>query len=229
MFRYALVDFGLAQGTADTQIELLKVVRNGSLHKGDGSTGKQDNTQRSKAAAKVPPKTSTASTSAARPQQQHAPLPSSPSTASSSASSRKAPAKKAQSVTVNVPTATSCAKHTKVSALYRVLLYRWVFRRVRLMVTINELGNMAEEMGNNKTFCLIHSVFFFQGLTTLGKTARPVFGERNLNSCAPAASSTKPAVSKTEVSKVESGGLEYKKAKLEHPPIVLSCRLGSCS
>lgn len=147
MFRYALVDFGLAQGTGDTQIELLKVVRNGSLHKGDGSTGKQDNTQRSKAAAKVPPKTSTASTSAARPQQQHAPLPSSsPSTASSSSSSRKAPAKKAHSVTISVPTATSCSKH-KVSALYQVLLYRSVFRRVHLMMMTNELGNVAEEMG----------------------------------------------------------------------------------
>lgn len=118
MLRYALVDFGLAQGTADTQIELLKVVRSGSLHKGDGSTGKQDNTQRSKAAAKVPPKTSTALPSAPRPQQQHAPLPSSsPSTASSSSSSRKAPAKNAHSVSVDVPTATSCSKHKKVSAL----------------------------------------------------------------------------------------------------------------
>lgn len=149
LLRYALVDFGLAQGTADTQIELLKVVRNGSLHKGDGSTGKQDNTQRSKAAAKVPPKTNTASTSAARPQQQqHAPSPSSsPSTASSSSSSRKAPAKKAHSVTVGVPTATSISKHKKVSALYPVLLYRWVFRRVHFMMMTNELGNVAEEMG----------------------------------------------------------------------------------
>lgn len=64
-------------------------------------------------------------------------------------------------------------------------------------------------------------MFFFQALTTLCKTARPVFGERNLNSCAPAASSTKPAVSKTEVSKVDSGKLcKYKKAKLETPPII---------
>lgn len=155
VFRYALVDFGLAQGTADTQIELLKVARSGSLHKGDGSTGKQHSAQRSKAAAKVPPQTSAASTSAARPQQQHAPLPSSsPSTASSSSSSRKAPAKKAQSLTVDVPTATSCSKHKKVSALYPVLLDRWVFRRVHLMMITNELGNVAGEMGKkNKTFC----------------------------------------------------------------------------
>lgn len=95
------------------------------------------------------------------------------------------------------------------------------------MVMAHKLGNMAEEMSKNKTFCLILSVFFFQALTTLCKTARPVFGERNLNSCAPAASSTKPAVSKTEVSKVESGEMwKYKKVKLEHPPIIfMSARL----
>uniref|UniRef100_A0A8C4EEN1 non-specific serine/threonine protein kinase n=1 Tax=Dicentrarchus labrax TaxID=13489 RepID=A0A8C4EEN1_DICLA len=54
---YALVDFGLAQGTADTQIELLKVVRQRPLQKGGGSTGKQDTTHRSKAPPKFPPKT----------------------------------------------------------------------------------------------------------------------------------------------------------------------------
>ncbi|XP_011614853.1 cell division cycle 7-related protein kinase isoform X1 [Takifugu rubripes] len=139
---YALVDFGLAQGTADTQIELLKVVKHGALQKGGGSTGKQDNTQRSKAAVKVPPKNSTASTSAAGPRQQHAPS-SSPSTAS---------VKKAHSVTVTVPTSTSCSKHTKA-------------------------------------------------FTTLCKTARPVFGERNLNSCSPAPSSTKQDASKTKLVK----------------------------
>lgn len=77
----------------------------------------------------------------------------------------------------------------------------------------------------HKTFCLILSVFCHQALTPLCKTARPVFGERNLNSCAPAASSTKPAVRKTEVSKVERGELwKYEKAKLEHPPLIFSCR-----
>uniref|UniRef100_A0A8P4K9K6 non-specific serine/threonine protein kinase n=1 Tax=Dicentrarchus labrax TaxID=13489 RepID=A0A8P4K9K6_DICLA len=60
---YALVDFGLAQGTADTQIELLKVVRQRPLQKGGGSTGKQDTTHRSKAPPKFPPKTTAASTS----------------------------------------------------------------------------------------------------------------------------------------------------------------------
>lgn len=140
MFRYALVDFGLAQGTADTQIELLKVVRSGSLHKGGGSTEKQDNTQRSKEAAKVPPKTMKASTSAAGPQQQHTPLPSSsPSTVSSSSSSRTASVKKAHSVTVHVTTSTSCSKDTKVSALYHIPPYKRVLRRVSLMVTLTSL------------------------------------------------------------------------------------------
>lgn len=36
--RYALVDFGLAQGTPDTQIELLKVVKSKS-YRGGGSSG----------------------------------------------------------------------------------------------------------------------------------------------------------------------------------------------
>lgn len=36
--RYALVDFGLAQGTPDTQIELLKVVKS-KAYKGGGSSG----------------------------------------------------------------------------------------------------------------------------------------------------------------------------------------------
>uniref|UniRef100_A0A3Q0SYM8 non-specific serine/threonine protein kinase n=1 Tax=Amphilophus citrinellus TaxID=61819 RepID=A0A3Q0SYM8_AMPCI len=58
---YALVDFGLAQGTCDTQIELLKVVRQRSSQKGGGSTGKQEATQRSKAPAKLSSKTTTVS------------------------------------------------------------------------------------------------------------------------------------------------------------------------
>lgn len=152
MFRYALVDFGLAQGTADTQIELLKVVRHGSLQKGGGSTEKQDNTQRSKAAAKVSPKTSIASTSAAGPSQQHTPLPSSsPSTASSPCSSRKTLVKKTHSATVNVSTSTSCTKHTKVSALYWYSTLEISFRRVQLRVMASKFGNMAEEMDKHKT------------------------------------------------------------------------------
>lgn len=60
------------------------------------------------------------------------------------------------------------------------------------------LGNTAEEMG--KINRLILSVLVFQAFTTLCKTARPVFGERNLNSCSLAPSSTKQDAIKTKVS-----------------------------
>ncbi|KAI3375127.1 hypothetical protein L3Q82_021643, partial [Scortum barcoo] len=155
---YALVDFGLAQGTADTQIELLKVVRQRSSQKGGGSTGKQDTTQRSKAPSRFPPKTTTASTSLCLPPQQFTTLPpsssSSSSTTTTSSASRKALVKKARSVTTtNVTTSTSRTKHTK-------------------------------------------------DLTGLRKVPRPVFGERNFNSCTPASSTTKQAVIKTELVKL---------------------------
>uniref|UniRef100_A0A3B4EXZ3 non-specific serine/threonine protein kinase n=1 Tax=Pundamilia nyererei TaxID=303518 RepID=A0A3B4EXZ3_9CICH len=67
---YALVDFGLAQGTADTQIELLKVVRKRPSQKGGGSTGKQVAAQRSKAPPKLSSKTTTVSTSLPLPARQ---------------------------------------------------------------------------------------------------------------------------------------------------------------
>lgn len=60
------------------------------------------------------------------------------------------------------------------------------------------LGTTAEDMG--KINWLILSMLVLQALTTLCKTARPVFGERNLNSCSPAPSSTKQDASKTKVS-----------------------------
>ncbi|XP_068995639.1 cell division cycle 7-related protein kinase [Embiotoca jacksoni] len=157
---YALVDFGLAQGTADTQIELLKVVRQRPSQKGGGSTGKQDATPRSKAPPKLLPKTTTtASTSLPLPARQSVTLPpssSSSSTTTSSSASRKTLAKKARSVTTT--TITTCrTKHTK-------------------------------------------------DLMALRKAPRPVFGERNLNSCTPATSTTKQAAIKTEVNKpVEDG------------------------
>ncbi|XP_073347573.1 cell division cycle 7-related protein kinase isoform X1 [Pagrus major] len=153
---YALVDFGLAQGTADTQIELLKVVRHRASQKGGGSTWKQDTTQRSKAQPKIPPKTPTASTSLPLPPQQSTTIPpssSSSSTTTSSSASRKALVKKARSVTTTTIT-TSRTKHTK-------------------------------------------------DLTGLRKVPRPVFGERNLNSCTPAPSTTKQAAIKTESGKTE--------------------------
>lgn len=124
--RYALVDFGLAQGTADTQIELLKVVRQRSAQKGGGSTGKQDITQRGKASHRAALKTTTASTSAPPPQQSTAmPPPSSSSssssnnnnTISSSTASQKALVKRARSVTATTTTTTTACrtKHSKVS------------------------------------------------------------------------------------------------------------------
>ncbi|XP_044223766.1 cell division cycle 7-related protein kinase isoform X1 [Thunnus albacares] len=154
---YALVDFGLAQGTADTQIELLKVVRQRSSQKGGGSTGKQDTTQRSKAPPRLPPTTTTtASTSLPLPPRQSTALPpsssSSSTTTTSSSASRKALFKKARCATSTVTTSTSRTKHTK-------------------------------------------------DLTGLRKVPRPVFGERNLNSCTPAPSTTKQAAIKTELVK----------------------------
>ncbi|XP_042353812.1 cell division cycle 7-related protein kinase isoform X1 [Plectropomus leopardus] len=113
---YALVDFGLAQGTADTQIELLKVVRQRTSQKGGGSTGKQDTTQRNKAPPRLPSKTTTASTSLPPPPLQPTTMPpssSSSSTTTSSSASRKALVKKSRTVTTTVTTSTSRTKHTK--------------------------------------------------------------------------------------------------------------------
>ncbi|XP_029381146.1 cell division cycle 7-related protein kinase [Echeneis naucrates] len=156
---YALVDFGLAQGTADTQIELLKVVRQKAAQKGGGFTGKADTTHRSKSQPRLHPRTTTttASTSLPMPPQQSTALPPSSSSSSpaitttSSSASQKSPIKKARSVST-MPTK-SHTKHTK-------------------------------------------------DLTTLRKVPRPVFGEKNLNSCALASSTTKQATSRAEVSKL---------------------------
>ncbi|XP_019958277.1 cell division cycle 7-related protein kinase isoform X1 [Paralichthys olivaceus] len=158
---YALVDFGLAQGTADTQIELLKVVRQRPTQKGGGSTGKQDTTHRSKAQPRLlHPKTTastTASTSLPVPSRQSTARPPSSSSSSTttttpSSASRRALVKKARSVTTTVTTSTSRTKHTK-------------------------------------------------DLTRLSKVPRPVFGEKNLNSCLPASSTTKQAAIMTELVK----------------------------
>uniref|UniRef100_A0A8D3C6S2 non-specific serine/threonine protein kinase n=1 Tax=Scophthalmus maximus TaxID=52904 RepID=A0A8D3C6S2_SCOMX len=114
---YALVDFGLAQGTADTQIELLKVVRQRPSQKGGGSTGKLNPTLRSKAPPRLHPKTTTITTA---------------------------------STSLPLPTRQST------------------------------------------------------DLTGLRKVPRPVFGEKNLNSCPPAPSTTKQSAIKTEVSRFSS-------------------------
>uniref|UniRef100_A0A672J7Z2 non-specific serine/threonine protein kinase n=1 Tax=Salarias fasciatus TaxID=181472 RepID=A0A672J7Z2_SALFA len=64
---YALVDFGLAHGTADTKIEMLKVVRQKLLQKGVGSTEKHNSTQDRKAPLKVPQKVTAGRADLTRP------------------------------------------------------------------------------------------------------------------------------------------------------------------
>ncbi|XP_051985178.1 cell division cycle 7-related protein kinase-like isoform X2 [Xyrauchen texanus] len=53
---YALVDFGLAQGTTDTQIELLKVVKS-KAHKGGGSSGRVEDAHGKQKLLPLPPNT----------------------------------------------------------------------------------------------------------------------------------------------------------------------------
>ncbi|XP_037537561.1 cell division cycle 7-related protein kinase [Nematolebias whitei] len=175
--KYALVDFGLAQGTADTQIELLKVVRPRSSQKGGGTTGKQEAAPRSKA----PPKTtSTASTSL--PPQQSLPASSSSSSTSSSASGKT------------------------------------LVKRARPVPTLGSHTKLTKE------------------LTGLRKVPRPVFGERNLNSCAPVRSTTKQAASKKELRKpadlapqgplpVRTQSSSQKPQKALQPGLTCSCYL----
>ncbi|XP_076000571.1 cell division cycle 7-related protein kinase [Genypterus blacodes] len=163
---YSLVDFGLAQGTANTQIELLKVVKRKPLHKGGGSTGKQD------PPLPIPTTTTTTGSTSLPPPPPHsaAPPPSSSSpssTTTSSSAARRALVKKARCVPSTGPiTSTTTTSHTK------------------------------------------HP----KELTGQRKMPRPVFGERNLNSCTQAPTATKPAATKTEVSK-----LLVKPSKTEDP------------
>ncbi|KAJ8011373.1 hypothetical protein DPEC_G00057490 [Dallia pectoralis] len=128
--RFALVDFGLAQGTADTQLDLLKVVKQ-KTQKGVGSVGKPETSNRKRA---PPPDT----TSLIPPLKT---LPAPHSSSSSSSSSTKPTAKRVFPSTV---TSSSRTKTTK------------------------ELSGLC-------------------------KTPRAVFGERNLNSCAPALTKTTEA------------------------------------
>uniref|UniRef100_A0A8C5D7E4 non-specific serine/threonine protein kinase n=1 Tax=Gadus morhua TaxID=8049 RepID=A0A8C5D7E4_GADMO len=80
---YSLVDFGLAQGTADTQIELLKVVKQRATQKAGGATGKTDTGVPGKKAPRASdtptPLTTTGPPSPPQPQQQSAAPPSSSS------------------------------------------------------------------------------------------------------------------------------------------------------
>ncbi|MED6280229.1 hypothetical protein CHARACLAT_008579 [Characodon lateralis] len=150
---YALVDFGLAQGTSDTQIEMLKVVRQKPSQKGGGPSGKLESVQRNRARPKPPLKmTSTTPTSLHPPPQQSIPssssstscIPTSPSAAG------KALVKKSRSTTTS-------------------------FSRTKLT----------------------------KDLAGLRKVPRPVFGERNLNSCTLAPPSCKQAALKTKLVKAK--------------------------
>ncbi|XP_051944134.1 cell division cycle 7-related protein kinase isoform X1 [Hippocampus zosterae] len=100
---FALVDFGLAQGTADTQIELLKVVRHKlSAQKAGGFKERRDK------ALRRPQTTNTAPMS----------LPPPPSTAhlpssTTASAARKAGIQKTRSVTSTAEASTSHTKHTK--------------------------------------------------------------------------------------------------------------------
>ncbi|XP_077394206.1 cell division cycle 7-related protein kinase isoform X1 [Festucalex cinctus] len=101
---FALVDFGLAQGTADTQIELLKVVRQKlSPAKAGGAKDRRDK------APPTPATTKTATTSL--PSTTHP--PSSSITTSTSSAVQKALMKKTRPVTATAGASTSRTKHMK--------------------------------------------------------------------------------------------------------------------
>ncbi|CAL1575539.1 unnamed protein product [Knipowitschia caucasica] len=139
---YALVDFGLAQGTADTQIDLLKVVK-ASL-RGGGSPAK---TQRSTAALSQKTK------------------PFSPCT--------------------HPTTSTSVPTSHPVSSSTATIVSRKVAPKRRTVTAVSTARSK-------------HS----KDLPGLRKVQRPVFGERNLNSCTSVASTTKTLSAQTEFVKV---------------------------
>ncbi|XP_038158411.1 cell division cycle 7-related protein kinase [Cyprinodon tularosa] len=143
---YALVDFGLAQGAADTQIELLKVVRQKASQKVAGLSGKRE--------AAPPLKTSST-----------APLPS-----SSTFSCVPLPPTAAGRALVKKP-CTSVTSYTRTKLT--------------------------------------------KDLAGLRKVPRPVFGERNLNSCTPAPPTSKSDVKKSE----EDASVRYPSANRVPLPV----------
>ncbi|XP_056452413.1 cell division cycle 7-related protein kinase isoform X1 [Gadus chalcogrammus] len=124
---YSLVDFGLAQGTADTQIELLKVVKQRATQKAGGATGKTDTGVPGKKAPRAPdtptPLTTTGPPSPPQPQQQSTAPPSSssssttatvtPTTATAATSSPSTGKQVARPATTTTTTTTTTSKHTK--------------------------------------------------------------------------------------------------------------------
>ncbi|KAM6948758.1 cell division cycle 7-related protein kinase [Aplochiton taeniatus] len=142
---FSLVDFGLAQGTADTQIQLLKVVKQKTHLKcgaGGPPKGTAASTSRGKPGTPRPPSTTPL------PPPQQPPQPSSSSSSSSASNSMKPLGKRGSTLTSSTP----CTKHTKE-------------------------------------------------LSVLCRTPRPVFGERNLNSCTPTPTPTKPSGTRVELVK----------------------------
>ncbi|CAB1317767.1 unnamed protein product [Coregonus sp. 'balchen'] len=97
---FALVDFGLAQGTADTQIELLKVVKQ-KTQKGGGSTGKPETSQGKRAPTSLAPPLQSLS---------HPKTPAPHSSSSTSSSTSTKPLDKR----VSTFTSTTRSKHTKL-------------------------------------------------------------------------------------------------------------------
>ncbi|KAK0137471.1 Cell division cycle 7-related protein kinase [Merluccius polli] len=121
---YSLVDFGLAQGTADTQIELLKVVKQRASQKAGGATGKTDTGALGKKAPRAPdtptPVTTTASTHQPQPAQQSPAPPSSSSssttvtpTTTTTATSPPSAGKAVARTPTPTTTTTTTTKHTK--------------------------------------------------------------------------------------------------------------------
>ncbi|XP_068605030.1 cell division cycle 7-related protein kinase [Brachionichthys hirsutus] len=115
---YALVDFGLAQGTADTQIEMLKVVRQRTLQKGGACTGQRGGRQQSKT-PRVPTKPNIASAPPPLQSKTRAP-PSSSSPTTSFSASQKALVRKARSVTTATTSTTSACRTKALTGLSKV-------------------------------------------------------------------------------------------------------------
>lgn len=154
---YALVDFGLAQGTADTQIELLKVCR--SSHKGGGSPAAPAPAQQTK-----PSLHSTQSTEPAQTTKQ-----SSAATAPNPNPTAPTPA----------PLPPPVAPSTSSTICRKV-----VPKRRNVTTGSTSRSKHAKE------------------LPGLRKVQRPVFGERNMNSCTQSPSIGKATAARPEFVKV---------------------------
>nr|XP_057922093.1 cell division cycle 7-related protein kinase-like isoform X1 [Doryrhamphus excisus]XP_057922094.1 cell division cycle 7-related protein kinase-like isoform X1 [Doryrhamphus excisus] len=142
---FALVDFGLAQGTADTQLELLKVVRQKpSQPKAGCSTEKRDK------APPKPPSTTTASHLSTA----HPPPSSSPSPTTSLAAGQGL-IKKTRSITTTAGASTSrSARHTKdlmgIRKAPRPVFSERNLNNCTLAPSITKLANTSELVNTGK-------------------------------------------------------------------------------